>query len=409
MKSFSYVALDRAGLRTQGTLAAGSEPEARHALEGKGLFVEFVSEAATAAVASPKAAQPTSAPNDVTWAQVIAGKYEPEALNNLYRQIGSMVKAGVPLVSAITTISSGAYSPRIRSALEEIREAVHRGDPMSTVLERRKDVFPSLHVSVLKAAERGGFVDTAFAQLSEYLAQEIRVRNSWKRRTFYPKVLLVISLSIIIIANLVIASVAAKTGGPAMLLDSFLLNPVVYVPLLIAIFLVVMFLKAARGSYKAARMRDAIAFWIPHYASTAQMQSMAKFSRALAMLYGAGVPIREAVLLAGESAGNLLISESVRPLANKLGDGTSIWDALRQSDMFTAETLDMIRAGETTGSLQTLLEHIATHYEEEGNVRMEKFTTVLTVGILIAVLIVVASTIFGFWSNYFGQFSSFLE
>jgi type II secretory pathway component PulF len=409
VKSFSYVALDRAGLRTQGTLAAGSEPEARKVLERKGLFVEFVSEAAAAAAPSPSAAQPVDPQGDASWAQVIAGKYEPEALNNFYRQIGSMVKSGVPLVSAITTLSAGAYSPRIRSALEEIKEAVHRGDPMSSVLERRKDVFPALHVSILKAAERGGFVDSAFAQLSEYLSQEIRVRNSWKRRTFYPKVLLVVSLSIIIIANLVIASVAAQTGGPAMLLDSFLLNPLVYIPLLIAIFLVVMFLKAARGSYKAARMRDAIAFWIPHYASTAQMQSMAKFSRALAMLYGAGVPIRESVLLAGDSAGNILISESVRPLAQKLGDGTSIWDALRQSELFTAETLDMIKAGETTGSLQSLLEHIATHYEEEGKVRMDRFTTVLTVGILIVVLIAVASTIFGFWSNYFGQFSSFLE
>jgi type II secretory pathway component PulF len=320
-----------------------------------------------------------------------------------------MVRSGVPLVQAITTLSAGAYSPKIRSALGEIKDAVHRGDPMSSVFERRKDVFPSLHVSMLKAAERGGFVDTAFEQLSEYLAQEIRIRNGWKRRTFYPKVLLVVSLSIIIIANLIIASIAASTGGPAMLLDNFLLNPAVYIPLLIAVLLVVMFLKAARGSYKAAKIRDTLAFWIPHYASTAQMQSMAKFSRALAMLYGAGVPIREAVVLAGDSAGNLLISESVRPLAQKIGDGTSIWEALRQSDLFTAETLDMIKAGETTGSLQSLLEHIATHYEEEGKVRMDRFTTVLTIGILIVVLLAVASTIFGFYSGYIGQFKSLLE
>ena len=69
----------------------------------------------------------------------------------------------------------------------------------------------------------------------------------------------------------------------------------------------------------------------------------------------------------------------------------------------------MIRAGETTGSLQSLLDHLANHYEEEGKVRMDKFTTVLTTAILIIVLLAVASTILGFWSGYAGQFKSLME
>ena len=411
MKSFSYVALDRAGSRTQGLLSAPSEPEARTILERKGLFVEFVGEAGTLGKAAGAAAvsPPTAGPTATGMTSTIAAKYEPEALAHLYRQVSAMLRSGVPLVTALTTISGGAYSPRIRTALGEIRDAVHAGDPISIVLERRRDVFPALHVSIIKAAERGGFLDNAFAQLAEYLGQEIRVRNSWKRRTFYPKVLLVITLSIILITNFIVASIAARTGGPAMLLDNFLLNPWVYVPLLIVTAVVVIFLKAARGSERAARIRDGFAFWIPHYASTAQMLAMAKFSRALALLFGSGVQIRDAVLLAGDAAGNVLIAEAVRPLAKKIGDGTSIFDALRESDMFTPETLDMIRAGETTGSLQSLLDHLANHYEEEGKVRMDKFTTVLTTAILIIVLLAVASTIFGFWSGYAGQFTSLME
>lgn len=407
MKSFSYVALDRAGLRTQGLLSAPSEPEARTILERNGLFVEFVGEAA--AVATAPAIVPAAAPVDPSWASTIAAKFEPEALAHLYRQVSAMLRSGVPLVTALTTISGGAYSPRIRSALGEIRDAVHRGDPISSVVERRIDVFPKLHASIIKAAERGGFVDSAFAQLAEYLAQEIRVRNSWKRRTFYPKLLLVVAITIILITNAIVASIAAKTGGPAMLLDNFLLNPWVYVPLLILASILILFLKIARGSEKAARIRDSFAFWIPHYASTAQMLSMAKFSRALALLFGSGVQIRESVLLAGDAAGNVLIAESVRPLATKIGDGMSIWEALRESPLFTPETLDMIRAGETTGSLQSLLDHLASHYEEESKVRMEKFTTVLTTSILIIILLIVASTIFGFYSGYAGYYKSFIE
>ena len=336
MKSFSYVALDRAGLRTQGLLSATSEPEARTILERKGLFVEFVGEAAIAGgpAFAASAASPTD-PAQPSMASTLAAKYEPESLAHLYRQVSAMLRSGVPLITALTTISGGAYSPRIRTALGEIRDAVHAGNPISGVLERRKDVFPPLHASIIRAAERGGFLDSAFAQLAEYLGQEIRVRNAWKRRTFYPKVLLAVTLSIILITNLIVASIAAKTGGPALLLDNFLLNPWVYIPLLIITLVIVVFLKAARGSERAARIRDGFAFWLPHYASTAQMMSMAKFSRALALLFGSGVPIRDAVLLAGDAAGNVLIAESVRPLAKKIGDGTSIYDALRESSMFT--------------------------------------------------------------------------
>jgi type II secretory pathway component PulF len=373
-------------------------------LEKKGMLVEFVGEE-TVPRASPAGASVEPSQEPLSFASTVSGKYEPEALNNLYRQVAAMLRAGVPLVTAITSISGGAYSPRIRSTLDEIRTAVDRGDPISSVIERRKDVFPTLHASVIRAAERGGFMDSALTQLSEYLAREIEVRNEWKRRTFYPKVVLIVALGIIIITNIIITVIADKTGGPRFYLTNILLNPWVGGPLIILAIVAFVFLRSARSVRRAARLRDEISFWIPYYASTAQMYAIAKFSRALALLFGAGVPIREAVQLAGDASGNLVIADQVRPLAQKLNDGGSVWDALRESDIFTPTALDMIRAGEISGSLQQLLEHLALHYEEEGKVRMTKFTTTLTTAVYILILLTVATTILGFWMSYGAFFS----
>lgn len=408
MKSFSYVAVDRAGLRMQGTLSAVSEPEARTQLASKGLLVEFVGEAG--AVAAPAPSTPVDPPADqLGWSQVMAGKFEPEALLNLYRQIGAMLHAGVPLVTALTSISGGSYSSRIRSALGEMREAVDKGEPISNVFEKRKDIFPSLHAAVIRAAERGGFVDRALSQLSDYLSREINVRNQWKRRTFYPKALLVISLVIILVANLIIKMISTSTGGPALYLTNILLNPWVGIPVLLVAGVIILFLRSARASYKSARLRDEIALWIPYYGPTAQIYAIAKFSRALALLFGGGVSIRESVYLAADASGNLVIAEKVKPLAAKLNEGGSIWDALQESGMFTPTALDMVKAGEFSGSLQSLLEHLAVHYEGEGEVRMSKFTTVMTLAVTIAVLLIVASSIFGFYIGYVGTFKSLLE
>lgn len=408
MKSFSYVAIDRAGLRLQGTLAAASEPEARSQLAGKGLLVEFLSEAG--ATAQPTVtAVPPDATKGPTWSATMAAKFEPEALYNLYRQIGAMLHAGVPLVTALTSISGGAYSQRIRSALGEIREAVDKGSPMSGVIERRKDIFPSLHAAVLRAAERGGFMDKALQQLSEYLAQEIKVRNEWKRRTFYPKALLAISLTIILVTNVIVKIASASTGGPAMYMSNILFSPWVGLPILIFALVVIVFLRVARTSHRAARLRDEIALWIPYYGSVAQIFAIAKFSRALALLFGGGVSIRESVYLAADASGNVVIADKVKPLAEKLNEGGSIWDALSESGIFTPTALDMVRAGEVSGSLQSLLDHLALHYEDEGQVRMSKFTTVIILAVMITVILLVATTVVGFWTSYFGNFKSLME
>ena len=406
MKSFSYVAVDRAGLRQQGTLAALSEPEARNQLAHKGLLVEFVTEVAGVAANASQVSDPVASP---TWANTVAAKFEPEALQNFYRQVGAMLNAGVPTVTALTSISGGAYSPRIQSAIVEMRDSANRGEPISNVIARRSDIFPKLHASVLVAAERGGFVDRALVQLADYLRQEIQVRNQWKKRTFYPKMLLLVALTIIILTNIIIKMISNATGGPAMYLSNILLNPWIGIPIVIAAIAIVLFLRHARFSYNAARTRDRIALSVPYYGPTAHMYAIAKFSRALALLFNGGVPIREAVSLSADASGNIIIAEEVRQIANSLGEGFSIWGALKSSNVFTPTALDMIQAGEVSGSLQALLDHLALHYEEEGAVRMTKFTTTTTMGVLILVLILVASSIVGFYMGYIGQFKSLLQ
>jgi type II secretory pathway component PulF len=405
MKSFSYVAIDRTGLRQQGTLTALSEPEARSQLTKKGLLVEFVGESVVAA--APKRAAAASPP--ASWSSTVSAKYEPESLQHFYRQVGAMLNAGVPLVTALTSISAGAFSPRIQSAIIEMKDGANRGDPISKVAEKRSDIFPGLHAAVLAAAERGGFMDRALVQLADYLRQEIQLRNQWKRRTFYPKLLLAVALLIIVIANLIIKYISNVTGGPAMYLTNVLLNPWVGIPIVIAAVVVALFLRHARFSAEAAFMRDKLVLAVPYYGPTAHMYAIAKFSRALALLFNGGVPIREAVSLSADASGNVVIAREIRQIANSLNEGASVWQALKSANVFTSTALDMVQAGEVSGSLQSLLDHLAVHYEEEGQVRMTKFTTVTTLAVLILVLLIVASSIVGFYLNYIGQFQNLMQ
>jgi type IV pilus assembly protein PilC len=145
--------------------------------------VEFVGESNVVGASKTVAAAPAA----TGWASTMAAKFEPESLQHFYRQVGAMLSAGVPLVTALTSISAGAYSPRIQSAIAEMRDGANRGEPISKIVERRSDIFPGLHAAILTAAERGGFMDRALVQLADYLRQEIQIRNQWKRRTFILK------------------------------------------------------------------------------------------------------------------------------------------------------------------------------------------------------------------------------
>jgi type II secretory pathway component PulF len=393
-KTFTYVAMDRTGTRQTGVLTALSEAQARTELARQGLLAELVQEA-------KPAADPRSALEAQVVAPVIAG-VRTEHLVAFFRQLGAMIRAGVPMVQALETLGSSAPG-RLGTAIGEMQQNVLAGRSLSEAMERYPEAFTPLQVNIMKVGEQGGMMDRSIATLHNYLEREVRLRNQFKWATFYPKALIIVATIIIFAANILISLVSNFTGGPRLYLGGPLASPLFLAAFGGALLGLWLFFRIGSRVPQVRMFLHRLYLAIPYFGTTVHMLVMSKFARGFAALYSGGVPIGQSIRLAADACGNDYMAERIRVAADQIEEGRGVADSFAMTGVFSQIALDMARTGESTGSLDALFEHMANQSEEEADVRLRKSTLVLTTVVLILVLLLVGWTIISFWTSYFGR------
>jgi type II secretory pathway component PulF len=424
MPVFEYKATDASGNPVNGTLLSASLAAAADNLAKQGLTVQHVSVAASSndpipqdfakrPVERPASQQPVApapAPvmqvvppppterRSVVMTDIIGPLLLKVPLNELlffFRQLGTMINAGVPIVSSLDTLSRQTKDPRINGVIKELLGHVQAGRELSVGMQRYPEIFSPLMLSLIRAGEQGGMLDTALNQMADYIEREIKLRNLIRKATLYPKIVIFCSIFIILAANYILHSVFNKPGG----LTSPLTEPatwVVLAPMLVFLFL---FFRVGVANPRVRHNYDYVLLKIPGIGGTVHQMAMAKFSRAFAALYKGGVPIHKAVELAADACGSDYLRSQIRPAASALEEGGGITDALVSTGVFSSTVLDMTQTGETTGRLDEMLEKVADYYEDESEVKANQLAIILGVICFLAVAAYVAYIVISFYSG----------
>jgi type II secretory pathway component PulF len=315
-------------------------------------------------------------------------------LSFFFRQFGTMVAAGVPMVQATDTLAKQARHPRMKAILKELRTGVEAGLPVSAVFQRYPEVFQPLVVSLIRAGEEGGFLADASHQISDYLNHELEIRNMYRRETFIPKVYVVACMLIIGFANMVLSSLHAPgLYAPLNQISTwFVLGP--------AIILLFLFFTIGLSIYPIRKGWDHIKLMIPYIGKTAHYFSMAKFGRAFSALYKGGVSITRSVHLAADASGNEHIRSRIYPTVEKIQGGAPISSTLEETGVFSPIVLNMMSTGETTGNLDAMLIKAAEYYEDEGKVRAKQLAVVVGVLVFVVIAIYIGFVVIHFWQGY---------
>jgi type II secretory pathway component PulF len=435
MPTFEYAAVDASGNHETGTILGKSLDDALAALIRRGLTVERIGLAAllndplsggeavgapgggyvprserpgtvaAAAVGEIPDAPPVEQRSYVessVWGPLV-GKVPLNQLAFFFRQFSTMLDAGVPMVQSLDTLSRQARDLRLRRIVSEIRDHVKAGRPVSFGMQRYPEQFSPLIVSLVRAGEEGGFLDTALAQVADYLEHEIELRNLYRRVTFYPKLVLFSSVLIVLATNAIIASLG-KQGG----LSSPLTTPATWIllgPLLVGLFL---FLRVGLANPRVKYNWDMIILMVPYIGGTIRQLSMSKFGRAFGALYRGGVPMTRSLQLAADSCGNEYLRARIHPAARVLETGAGVSDTLEDTRVFSPIVIDMVRTGETTGNLDTMLTKMSQYYEDEGKTRAQQTGQVVGVAVYLLVALYVGYIVLQFYSGYFGNLSDAL-
>jgi type IV pilus assembly protein PilC len=315
------------------------------------------------------------------------------------RQLATMIKAGVPLVSAFEVIAGGVDNQRMKKLVTDIKSDVEGGSSLSESLAKHPKHFDTLYVNLVKAGEAAGVLDDILDTIATYKERVEALKGKIKKALYYP--IVVIAVAVIVSAILLVfvvpqfeaifqsygADLPMFTQMVVSASESVRANGWFY--LIIIIAAIIGFVMARKRSKSFARLLDRASLRIPVVGQILYQAAVARFSRTLAITFRAGVPLVEALETVAGATGNYVFEEAVMKIREDVATGHQLQLAMKQTKLFPHMVIQMTAIGEESGALDEMLTKIAEYYEEEVNNAVDALSSLLEpfVIILIGVLV----------------------
>ena len=328
-------------------------------------------------------------------------RVKPGELTVMSRQLATMISSGMTLLRAFYVLEEQVENQLLRETISGVREDIEAGLSFSDALERHPKVFNPLYVAMVRAGEAGGVLEDSLERIADQLEKDDSLRRQVKSAMAYPTVVLSFAL-IVLIAMIafivpVFVGVFKDFGGQLPLITRFtvglsdLVTGSWYILLALAIGGFIGFRKWKSSSWGRPQW-DAFRLRIPFkIGKTVQKIALARWSRTFSALYGAGVPIMQAIEVTGQTAGNAVVDRAMASVIESVKSGGSIAEPLKQAPIFPPMVAQMIAIGEETGNLDTMLSKVADFYEDEVSAAIKALTSILE-----PVMIVLVGGIVGF-------------
>jgi len=303
----------------------------------------------------------------------------PEKANDkdisiFFRQLATMINAGLPLVQCFELAERGAEKKAMVKLLGDVRQSLEDGNPLGETMRKFPDEFDRLTCALVEAGEQGGILDSILLRLCTYKEKALSLKAKIKSAMVYPAAILVVSFIVTSILMIFVipvfgemfADFGADLPMPTQIAISISNVFVAYWYLIIGAPIAMVF--AIRAVYKTPKGRyqlDKLLLSLPILGDVLRKASVARFCSTFSTLTAAGVPILESLDTVAETSGNVVIEKVILSSKESISQGQTLTAPLEESKIFPLMVTQMISIGEQTGSLEEMLAKIAEFYEEE--------------------------------------------
>jgi type II secretory pathway component PulF len=361
MPLYSFTALTPAGRERSGREEAISEAALESRLRKLGLWVAELSEVKPVL---RSAAQLNRG----------CGPVSSRILVEFFLQLSLQLRAGIPLLTALTNETTESGSVPFRRAMTDLAERVQSGQCLSEAMAAHPRLFPKMAINVIRSGEASGKLSESCHQVRLYLEWQERMSADVRQALSYPCFILVCSLIFaVMVFTFVIpkfSKLLAELNVPlpgitqlVMGLSQFMVQH--WLLLLISTFgLGVMCKLSIRFSPSVAYAADWMKMKTPILGKLYHMIGLSRFARNLSSIYQAGIPLIEALNLVRELVGNRVLERSIGELKRAVTEGKQMHTVMGANPVFSRLVSQMVAVGETTGSLGTALDNVASYYDE---------------------------------------------
>lgn len=327
------------------------------------------------------------------------------------RQIATMMKSGVPMVTALEILAGGQKNPKFKDLITDIKNSIEGGSTLHEALSKHPLQFDELYRNLVKAGESAGVLDTVLDTIASYKENIESLKGKIKKAMFYPAT--VIAVAIFVSAILLIFVVPQfqevfKQFGAD--LPAFTLMLIATSDFMIAYWWLVLLivggsifalLQFKKRSVAFAQLIDRMILKIPVIGQIMHNSAVARFARTTAVTFKAGVPLVEALDSVAGATGNIVYSQAVMRIREDVSVGYQLNVAMRQVDLFPHMVVQMCAIGEESGALDEMLLKVAEYYEEEVNNAVDALSSLIEPMVMVVIGIVVGSMVVGMYLPIF--------
>ena len=309
------------------------------------------------------------------------------------RQLATMIAAGIPIAQSIDIVAKGHDNPSMRDQLTAIRLDVESGTSLAIALGKYPVHYNELFTNLVDAGEQSGTLENLLDKIATYLEKTEAIKSKIKSAMFYPAAIIVVSIVVTAILMIFVipqfeslftgfgADLPALTA--AVVAVSYFFQDYWWIIFGVLIGGVVLIAASYKRSEKMQHTLDRLLLKIPVLGEIIKKGTIARFSRTLATMFAAGVPLVDALASVAGASGNKVYYDATMAVRSEVSTGTHLEPAMSATGVFTNLVLQMVAIGEESGELDSMLNKVADFYEAEVDDAVAAMTSLLEPFIMI--------------------------
>ncbi|MBH1554646.1 type II secretion system F family protein [Stenotrophomonas forensis] len=327
------------------------------------------------------------------------------------RQMATMMKSGVPIVSALDIIGSGHKNPRMKKLVDTIKTDIEGGSSLYEAVSKHPVQFDELYRNLVRAGEGAGVLETVLDTVATYKENIEGLKGKIKKALFYPAMVVAVAIAVsAILLIFVVPQFEEVFRGFGAELPAFTQMIVAasrfmvswwWLLLIVVVGAGIGFVMAYKRSAKLQHSMDRLILKVPVIGQIMHNSSIARFARTTAVTFKAGVPLVEALGIVAGATGNKIYEEAVLRMRDDVSVGYPVNMAMKQLNLFPHMVIQMTGIGEEAGALDAMLFKVAEYYEQEVNNAVDALSSLLEPMIMVFIGVVVGGMVIGMYLPIF--------
>lgn len=387
MATYNYTAIDKNGKDRKGNIEADSKEKARELLKVDGLTALTIVEQGLLS-------------KDINIS--IGGKPKARDMSIFCRQFVSIIGAGVSIIEAMGMLSEQTENKILKKAIIEARLAIEKGESLADAMRVNEKVFSGMFITMVEAGEASGSLEVSFSRMADQFEKEARLTALVKKASIYPAAVAIVAVLVVVVMLIKVVptfqsmfdQMGTKLPGITLFVvgaSKFMQNYWYILAIIVAALIIGarFFKKTMAGQ----RFLGTLGIKMPLVGKLTVKTASSRFARTMSTLLAAGLPMIDALEITTNTMTNIFFKEALEQAREDVTMGTTLSEPLRRSKMFPPLVCQMLKIGEESGNIESMLDKLADYYDEEVEVATQSLMAALEPAIIIFLAVVIGTIV----------------